>query len=229
MSGSTALAKRLLDVTVATVALALLSPLLLMVGLAVVLDSRGPVFYLGQRIGQWGKPFRMVKFRTMCMNADRMGSAVTAGCDPRVTRVGRVLRQWKLDEMPQLVNVLRGEMSLVGPRPESPCYVEHYTAEQRRVLDVRPGITGATQIAYRHEEKLLQNCADLETEYITRIMPQKLAMDLQYIAECSTWLDIRLLARTFLVIFEDDQAEYARPAQEPLPATMPAADGRGRD
>ena len=138
-----------------------------MVGLAVVLDSRGPVFYWGQRIGRGGKPFRMIKFRTMCMNADRMGSAVTAGCDPRVTRVGSVLRQWKLDEIPQFVNVLRGEMSLVGPRPESPCYVEHYTVEQRRVLDVRPGITGATQIAYRHEEKLLQNCADLETEYIT--------------------------------------------------------------
>ena len=153
----------------------------------------------------------MYKFRTMCLHADRMGAAVTRGGDPRVTRVGRVLRQWKLDELPQLVNVLRGEMSLVGPRPESPCYVEHYTPEQRRVLDVRPGITGATQIAYRHEETLLQNCANVEEEYITRVMPQKLAMDLQYIAERSFWLDIRLIAGTFLALVDRDrEAELAR-------------------
>jgi len=209
-----AMAKRILDITVALVGLILLSPLLLIVALAVALDSRGPVFYRGQRIGRGGAPFGMLKFRTMCLHADRMGSALTRGRDPRVTRVGCFLRHWKLDEIPQLLNVLRGEMSLVGPRPEAPCYVAHYTPQQRRVLEVRPGITGATQIAYRREEALLQRCTNLEEEYITRIMPQKLAMDLQYIEQRSFWLDIRLLARTFVALFEGDElAKASAPAR----------------
>jgi len=199
-----ALAKRSLDLTIALLALLLLSPLLVVVSLAVAIDSPGPIFYRGQRIGRGGVPFGMLKFRTMCLNADRMGSAVTVGGDPRVTRLGRILRQWKLDEIPQLANVLRGEMSLVGPRPESPCYVAHYTPEQRRVLDVMPGITGASQIAFRHEETLLQSCTNLEEEYITRVMPQKLAMDLQYVEQRSLWLDIKLIVRTLLAVFEED-------------------------
>jgi lipopolysaccharide/colanic/teichoic acid biosynthesis glycosyltransferase len=208
------MAKRLFDIAVASIALILLSPLLLIVGLAVALDSPGPVFYRGQRIGKGGAPFGMLKFRTMCLHADRMGSALTRGRDPRVTRVGVVLRKWKLDEAPQFLNVLRGEMSLVGPRPEAPCYVEHYTPEQRRVLEVRPGITGATQIAYRHEETLLQNCTNLEEEYITRIMPQKLAMDLQYVEQRSLWLDIKLIVRTLLAVFEEDElAKRSLPAR----------------
>jgi lipopolysaccharide/colanic/teichoic acid biosynthesis glycosyltransferase len=212
------MAKRFFDIAVALVALILLSPVLLIVGVAVVLDSPGPVFYRGLRIGKDGVPFGMLKFRTMCLNADRMGSALTRGRDPRVTRVGCILRQWKLDEIPQLLNVLRGEMSLVGPRPEAPCYVEHYTPEQRLVLTVRPGITGATQIAYRHEEVLLQNCVNMEEEYINRIMPQKLALDLDYMAQRSLWLDILLVARTFLALFEKN-----KPAEEPQ--VMPAAIG----
>ena len=172
--------KRLLDLILAFSSLILLSPLLLIVSLLIKLDSQGPVIYRAERIGQGGKGFGMLKFRTMVLNADRMGPALTRRQDPRITRVGRILRQWKADEMPQLLNVLRGEMSIVGPRPEAPCYVEHYTPEQRRVLQAKPGITGLTQIRFRHEETLLQNCAKLEEEYIREIMPQKLALDLEY-------------------------------------------------
>jgi lipopolysaccharide/colanic/teichoic acid biosynthesis glycosyltransferase len=134
-----------------------------------------------------------------------MGSALTHGQDPRITRLGRVLRKWKIDEFPQLLNVLRGEMSVVGPRPESPGYVEHYTTAQRQVLRVRPGITGLTQVRYRHEETLLQRCANLEEDYIGNIMPQKLAIDLEYIEDQSMVLDVKLIFQTFLCLFQADE------------------------
>jgi lipopolysaccharide/colanic/teichoic acid biosynthesis glycosyltransferase len=197
--------KRLFDLVVACIGLILLAPVLLMVGFLIKLDSPGPVFYRGDRIGQDGVPFKIYKLRTMVANADRMGSALTHGQDPRITRVGRILRKWKVDEFPQLLNVLRGEMSVVGPRPESPDYVKHYTSGQRQVLQVKPGITGLTQVRFRHEETLLQRCANLEEEYIGDIMPQKLALDLEYIEDQSLLLDVRLIIQTFLCLFQADE------------------------
>jgi lipopolysaccharide/colanic/teichoic acid biosynthesis glycosyltransferase len=198
--------KRLFDLVVAAVGLILAAPLFLVVAVLIKLDSPGPVVYRGDRIGKDGKPFKMYKFRTMVVQADRMGSALTHGGDPRVTRTGGILRKWKVDEVPQLINVVQGEMSLVGPRPESPGYVAHYTPEQLRVLTVQPGITGATQIRYRHEETLLSQCVDREEEYIRTIMPQKLAMDLEYIENRSFLSDLLLILETFLALFAPDKA-----------------------
>jgi len=197
--------KRLFDIVVASVGLIVLTPLFVIVGLLVKLDSSGTVFYKGARIGKDGVLFEMYKFRTMVANADRMGSALTHSQDCRITRVGRTLRKWKVDEFPQLINVLRGEMSVVGPRPESPGFVEHYTPEQRQVLQVKPGMTGLTQIMFRHEEALLSRCPDLEKDYVEKIMPQKLALDLEYIANRSFFLDVRLIVQTFLCLLKADE------------------------
>ena len=199
------MAKRCFDVIVALIGLILLTPVFLMVALAIKLDSPGPIFYIGKRIGKDGMPFGIIKFRTMVDHADRMGAALTQGQDPRVTRVGRVLRKWKLDELPQMLNVLRGEMSVVGPRPEAPCYVEHYTPEQRRVLQAKPGITGLTQVRFRHEESCCSTVRDVEEEYIREIMPHKLALDLEYIENQTLLLDLKLIARTFVCLFETDE------------------------
>jgi len=200
--------KRLFDLVVAVLGLVLLAPLLLMVSLLIRLDSPGPVFYKGERIGKGGQPFRMYKFRSMVTNADRMGPALTHSGDPRITRVGRILRKWKIDEFPQLLNILRGEMSVVGPRPESPGYLRHYTPEQRRVLQVKPGMTGLTQVRYRHEETLLGRCTSPEEDYIKKIMPQKLALDLEYLENQSLFLDIVLIMQTFLCLFQSDEFAY---------------------
>ncbi|MGQ9684113.1 MAG: sugar transferase [Anaerolineae bacterium] len=188
------MAKRAFDVIVAAVALLVLLPVLAIVALAIVLDSPGPVLYLGWRVGRYGKPFRMAKFRSMVTAADRSGPSVTYGDDPRITRVGRILRRTKLDELPNLLNVLRGEMSIVGPRPESLEWVQLYTLEQRRVLDVRPGITGLVQIRYRHEEKMLDG-SRLREQY-TQLMQKKLAIDLEYVQHQSLMMDLRILVET---------------------------------
>jgi lipopolysaccharide/colanic/teichoic acid biosynthesis glycosyltransferase len=197
--------KRLFDLIVALVSLIVLVPLFLIVGFLIKLDSPGPIFYKGDRIGKDGVLFKIYKFRTMVVNADRMGSALTHDGDPRVTRVGRILRKWKIDEFPQLLNILQGDMSIVGPRPESPNYVEHYTPEQRQVLQVKPGMTGLTQVRFRHEETLLSHCTNLEEEYIAKIMPHKLALDLTYIEDQSMLLDVQLIIQTFLCLFKADE------------------------
>jgi lipopolysaccharide/colanic/teichoic acid biosynthesis glycosyltransferase len=202
------MAKRLFDFAVALIGLILLAPVLLVVCLLIKLDSPGPAFYKGDRMGKNGEPFKMFKFRTMVVNADQVGPALTHGGDPRVTRLGRVLRKWKLDEIPQLLNVLRGEMSLVGPRPESPGYVKHYTPEQTKVLQVKPGVTGLTQVRYRNEEALLGHCANPEADYIEKIMPHKLALDLEYIQKQSLAFDIALILRTFLSLSRAEASDY---------------------
>jgi lipopolysaccharide/colanic/teichoic acid biosynthesis glycosyltransferase len=199
--------KRIFDLLIAIVGLILLSPVLLLVSLLIKLDSPGSIFYKGDRIGKDGVPFKMYKFRTMVTNADRLGPALTHRGDPRITRVGRKLRQWKLDEIPQIFNIIRGEMSVVGPRPESPGYVQHYTPQQRRVLQVKPGITGLTQVKFRHEESLLDHCTHVEADYLEKIMPHKLALDLEYINSQSLLVDIKLMIRTVWCLFQAD--EYA--------------------
>jgi lipopolysaccharide/colanic/teichoic acid biosynthesis glycosyltransferase len=200
------MAKRALDLLISIPGLILLCPLLLALALWVKLDSRGPVLYRGQRVGQDGSPFLMYKFRTMVLGAERRGPAVTYRDDPRITRAGRFLRRTKLDELPQLLNVLKGEMSLVGPRPEDPAYVALYTPEQRRVLSVKPGITGPTQLEYRDEASMLQG-ESVDEEYVTRIMPEKLKLDLEYVRNRSLALDLRILWRTAATLLFRDRSD----------------------
>src|SRR6266446_3036452 len=169
--------KRGFDLLVALLGLVVTSPIVAVAAVAARLDSPGPAFYSGPRVGRNGAVFRIHKLRTMAAGAEVRGPAVTAGDDPRITRVGRVLRRTKLDELPQLLNVVKGEMSLVGPRPEHPAYVEGYTAEQRRLLSVRPGMTGPAALAFIDEEETLRGL-NPEDRYVTDVMPQKLALEL---------------------------------------------------
>jgi len=193
--------KRALDLALASLGLLLLTPLLVVIALAVVLDSPGPAMYLGRRTGRGGREFHLYKFRSMTAGADRTGPGITSAGDRRVTRVGHFLRRHKLDELPQLWNVVRGDMSLVGPRPEDPRYVALYTSEQRVVLSVRPGITGIASLRYRHEEELLQG-PDWETVYLTNIMPAKLSLELAYLEHANLFTDMVLLLATVLPGYE---------------------------
>jgi lipopolysaccharide/colanic/teichoic acid biosynthesis glycosyltransferase len=179
---------------IALVFLVLLSPVFLVLALLVRLSSPGPVFFRQQRVGQGGRLFWIYKFRTMRMNNG--GPQVTGAADHRITPTGAWLRHWKLDELPQIVNVARGDMALVGPRPEVPRYVDHYTPEQREVLSVPPGITGATQLKYRNEEEMLRHAADPEATYLREIMPAKLAIDLEYIRHRGAWTALKLIVQT---------------------------------
>lgn len=155
----------------------------------------GPVFYKAKRVGLHGSIFKLFKFRTMVMNADKIGAVITVQNDPRVTKIGRFLRKTKLDELPQLLNVLLGDMSLVGPRPEDPSYVALYTEDQKGILSVRPGITSAASLTYRNEEQLLAG-PDWETIYKTKVMPAKLTIDLEYISHRTFLTDLKLILKT---------------------------------
>ena len=191
--------KRLFDLLGAALALLLLSPLLLLIALAIRLDSPGPVFFRQLRVGRHGVPFRIHKFRTMA--ADAPGLPLTVGADPRITRVGARLRDLRLDELPQLIDVLAGSMSLVGPRPEVPRYVAHYPPELReRVLSVRPGITDPASLLFIDEGELLRQAADPEREYIEVILPKKLQCAADYADRATLWTDLGLLARTLRVL-----------------------------
>jgi lipopolysaccharide/colanic/teichoic acid biosynthesis glycosyltransferase len=192
--------KRAFDLSAAGLGLILVSPLLAAAALAVRLDSSGPIFYLQQRVGRNFRPFWIYKFRTMVVDADKRGLQLTAGADPRITRVGRFLRKTKLDELPQLFNVVRGDMSLVGPRPEVPKYVEMYHDDYAYVLSVRPGLTDPASVKYRDEAALLAASADPEQEYITRILPDKIQLARQYIARASVASDVAIVLQTLLRI-----------------------------
>jgi len=187
--------KRVFDFGVALGGLVVLSPLLLAAAGLVRLSSPGPALYRGVRVGRDGRTFQILKLRTMRTGADTQGPAVTTAADARVTPVGRFLRQTKFDEVPQLVNVLRGDMSLVGPRPEHPDFVKHYSEEQRRVLSVRPGLTSPAALAYIREEEMLAD-ADPVAQYVTTIMPRKLALDLDYIRDATFPGDLKIIGRT---------------------------------
>ena len=189
-------AKRVLDVIVSAAALAVLWPLLAVIAFAVKIDSPGPVFYRQERVGRNGKPFRIFKFRSMVSDADKKGLAITVGRDSRITRVGAVLRKTKLDELAQLLNVLTGQMSFVGPRPEVPRYTALYTPYQRQVLLVRPGITDYASIAYRNENDMLSGATDPEKMYIEEIMPAKIELNMKYLHEISPLTDLKLILRT---------------------------------
>ena len=194
--------KRVFDITISTFFLFAFSPLFLLIATFIKVDSEGPVLHRGTRIGKDGKPFTLYKFRTMVADAPNQGPGITRDTDPRITRVGRFLRKLKIDEIPQLINVLKGEMSIVGPRPEDPRYVAHYTPEQRRVLSVRPGMASPAFNKYRHEEELLAAAGDdLERVYLTQILPDKLRLDLDYIEQQSFPYDLAILARAALSLF----------------------------
>ena len=192
--------KRLMDIVLSGAALALLWPVLLLVALAIRVDDPGPVFYRQVRVGRGGKPFRIYKFRTMVVDADKKGLSITVGRDSRITRVGAFLRKTKLDELAQLINVFVGDMSFVGPRPEVPRYVELYTPYQRQVLLVRPGITDYASIAYRNENDLLAGAEDPERMYIDVITPDKIELNMKYLREISPLADIRLIFATIAAI-----------------------------
>ena len=191
--------KRAFDVVAASLGLAMTSPLIVAAAIAVKLESNGPAFYSGPRVGRDGRVFKIHKLRTMRAGADTAGPAVTAADDVRVTALGRWLRRTKADELPQLLNVVKGEMSLVGPRPEHPDFVRHYTPEQRRLLSVRPGLTGPTALAYLDEEEALRG-GDSEAVYVRDVLPRKLAADLDYVETASFSGDLRILGRTGLAL-----------------------------
>lgn len=189
--------KRAIDVIVAALALALLSPLFALIALLVVLDSPGPVFYRADRAGFRGRPLRMLKFRKM--HADARGAALTVAGDGRFTALGAWLARTKLDELPQLWHVLRGEMSLVGPRPESPGFVSRFLRDYELILRVRPGITGYTQLAFAHEGSILDP-DDPAGHYVNGLLPQKVALDRLYAARLSTRRDLRIIGATVLTL-----------------------------
>jgi lipopolysaccharide/colanic/teichoic acid biosynthesis glycosyltransferase len=200
------MAKRLFDFFFATFGLIVTAPIFLVVALAIKLDSRGPVFFRHKRVGRYGVPFLMYKFRTMVENADSIGPAITTHADARITRVGRILRDAKLDELPQLINVWKGEMSMVGPRPEVAKYVSHYTPEQQEALMVKPGVTGPTQIEWRDEAARLQNIENIDEYYVQHILPQKLAVDLAYVrAPKSVRSDVGYIIQTFRALLKGNR------------------------
>lgn len=195
------MAKRLFDLLGAALALLLLAPLLLGVAAAVRWDSAGPVFFRQERVGRHGVPFRIHKFRTMRSDAPALGPQVTLSQDPRITRVGHWLRHYRIDELPQFIDVLLGRMSLVGPRPEVPRFVAHYPPDIRaRVLAVRPGITDPASLAHIDEAALLAGAADPERTYIETILPHKLALQADYAARATLGSDVVVLARTLRVL-----------------------------
>ena len=192
--------KRAFDIAASALGLIVLSPLLVLVALAIKLDSAGPVFYRATRVGKDSNLFRLVKFRSMKAGADQQGPGITTARDARITQVGRFIRLSKLDELPQLWNVLIGQMSIVGPRPEDPRYVALYTEEQRQVLTVRPGITSPASLAYRHEEQMLHG-DNWEQRYVEEVLPAKLAVDLEYARHPTLWQDILIIGKTLIVLF----------------------------
>ena len=188
--------KRLMDVIFSVLILIAFLPFGFIISICIALESRGGIFYRQERIGLGGKPFMLLKFRSMRPNADREGKLTVGARDPRVTRVGAFVRRYKLDEFPQFINVLKGEMSVVGPRPEVIEYVKHYSEAQRRVLTYKPGITDLASITYFEENKLLANAVDPQQTYMEEIMPAKIRINLDYQAKATVWTDLDVVWKT---------------------------------
>lgn len=188
--------KRLFDITLSVIGLIMVSPIFLILAVWIKLDSKGPVFYHQVRVGRGNRDFRIFKFRSMRVGADKGSLITVGGRDPRVTKSGYFIRKFKLDELPQLLNVLLGDMSFVGPRPEVRHYVDMYTEEQMHVLDVRPGITDLASIKYLNESELLAKAEDPEWYYVNVIMPDKLSINLEYVARSSFWFDMKMIFMT---------------------------------
>lgn len=194
--------KRSFDLVVSAIAILVLSPILLIIAFLIKLDSKGPVLFKQVRVGKGGKEFKIYKFRTMVVDAEKLGKQITVGRDSRITRVGHFLRKSKLDELPQLFNVFEGTMSFVGPRPEVPRYTRLYNEEQRKVFEVRPGITDLASIKYRNENEILAQSPDPEKTYIEEVMVDKLKLNLEYIRNRSLWMDIKIMFNTVYKIIK---------------------------
>lgn len=191
---------RIFDFFASTIGLILLLPLFMIISTLILFTSKGEIFFKQVRIGKNGKKFKILKFRTMVKNAESKGLQLSTSSDARITKVGKILRKTKVDELPQLINVFKGEMSLVGPRPEVPKYVEMYNDEQRNVLLVRPGITDIASIEYRDENSILEKAENAEDTYINEVMPQKLELNLEYIKSMSLFFNIKLILKTIHVL-----------------------------
>jgi lipopolysaccharide/colanic/teichoic acid biosynthesis glycosyltransferase len=193
--------KRVFDVVCAAAGLVFLSPLLVWIAWRIKREDGGPVFYRGVRVGLHGKPFRIYKFRTMAVDAEKMGASSTSDDDPRITRIGRFLRKYKLDELPQLINVLKGDMSFVGPRPQVKWAVDLYTDEEKALLNVRPGITDYASLRFPNEGEILKGSKDPDKDYMEKIHPEKMRLSLEYVRNRSFWLDLKLILQTVAAIF----------------------------
>ena len=217
--------KRTLDILLAATALLLVSPILLICAVAIYLESGKPILYFQWRVGRNGEPFRILKLRTMIRSADTLGPRLTASGDSRITSVGRFLRKAKLDEIPQVLNVIRGQMSIVGPRPELPEYVTKYEPHERKVLELKPGITGSASVAYVDEERILAAAPDREQFYIDHVMRDKLQMDLAYADNVSLLGDFTIILQTVAALFRTPKVfpEQRRIAIKPAGNMSPAA------
>jgi len=194
--------KRLFDVISALVGIIVLSPGLCLIAVLIKMGDGGPVFYRGERVGRGGRLFRIYKFRTMVVNAESMGASSTSEDDPRITRIGKCLRKYKLDELPQLINVLKGEMSIVGPRPQVQWAVDLYSPEEREILCVRPGITDMASIRFANEEEILRGSADPDKDYMEKIHPEKMRMSLEYVRNRSFAGDMKVIGLTIGAILK---------------------------
>jgi len=192
------LIKRIFDFICSTLGLIVLSPIFIAITIKIKTGSDGPVFFKQIRVGEKNKEFEILKFRTMVVDAEKLGRQITVGDDSRITKIGGFLRKYKLDELPQLINVFKGDMSLVGPRPEVPRYVKLYNEEQRKVLEVKPGITDLASIRYRDENDLLGKAENPDDFYINTIMPDKLALNLEYINKNNVFFDIYIILKTII-------------------------------
>lgn len=190
--------KRVCDFILSLIGIIVLSPIFIIVSIAIKLDSKGKILFLQKRVGRYGKEFNIYKFRTMVSDAERLGKQITVGNDNRITKVGAFLRKYKIDELPQLFNVLKGDMSLVGPRPEVPKYVKLYSDEQKKVLNVRPGITDMASLRYKDENEILGKVDNPEEYYINVIMKDKLKLNLEYIEKSNIFFDLYLIIKTVL-------------------------------
>lgn len=188
--------KRVCDFILSLIGIIVLSPIFIIVSIAIKLDSKGKILFLQKRVGRYGKEFDIYKFRTMVSDAERLGKQITVGNDNRITKVGAFLRKYKIDELPQLFNVLKGDMSLVGPRPEVPKYVKLYSDEQKKVLNVRPGITDMASLRYKDENEILGKVDNPEEYYINVIMKDKLKLNLEYIEKSNIFFDLYLIIKT---------------------------------
>jgi lipopolysaccharide/colanic/teichoic acid biosynthesis glycosyltransferase len=195
-------AKRALDAALAGIGLVLLSPVLAAIAVSIKTGSKGPLLYRGRRVGQGGEPFEMLKFRTMVVDADKIGGSSTPEDDPRITGIGKKLRRYKLDELPQLWNVLLGDMSFVGPRPQVQWAVDLYTPEEREILRVRPGITDEASLKFSNEAEILKGSTDPDKDYIEKIHPEKMRLSLEYVRHRSFSGDLSIIARTAGAIFK---------------------------
>lgn len=193
--------KRIFDVVSSIIGLVTLTPLFLILSLIIKLDSNGPVFFRQYRVGKNGRQFKILKFRTMVINSESLGLRITKDADNRITKIGKLLRKYKLDELPQMINIFKGDMSFVGPRPELPEYVKEYNCKQLRVLDVRPGLTDYASIKFRNEGDILGKADNIEDIYIRILLPEKIRLNLEYIENRSLFIDLNLILSTLHHVF----------------------------